>query len=83
MTVHVNVPLSDEQKAQLESVARHEKLSPERFIASLVQQRLDYESRFRGAVEVALGEVERGETLSHEEVAAMSQARRERLLRGE
>jgi predicted transcriptional regulator len=80
MTKHITVELSDAQKAQLDEIARHEDMPPEALIVDLVKARLDYEERFRAAVEEGLAQVERGETLSHEEVVARAEARAKRLL---
>lgn len=80
MTKPLTIELTDMQKARLDEIARHEELAPEALVVRLVEDRLDYEARFRAAVEEGLAQVERGQTLSHEEVVARARIRAARLL---
>ena len=80
MTVHVNVELTETQKAQLDALALHEAVQPEVLIADIVQQHLDEDARYRAAVEEGLAAVRRGEVFSHEEVVARAKLRAQRLL---
>ncbi|MEO8115433.1 MAG: hypothetical protein ABI655_13690 [Phenylobacterium sp.] len=80
MTVHVNVDLTDDQKAQLDDIARRQDTSAEALIAALVQDKLDYEARFRSAVEEGIAAADRGEYVTHEEVVARAKLRAAHLL---
>lgn len=80
MTKPLTIELTDMQKARLDEIAQHEELAPEALVVRLVEDRLDYEARFRAAVEEGLAQVERGQTLSHEEVVARARIRAARLL---
>ena len=80
MTVHVNVELTEMQKAQLDALALHEAVQPEALIADIVQQHLAEDARYRAAVEKGLAAVRRGDVLSHEEVVVRANRRAQRLL---
>jgi predicted transcriptional regulator len=75
----VNVELTDAQKELLDDMARRQGAPVEAVIARLVQDQLDYDTRFRNAVAEGIAAAERGETASHDDVAARAAARAARL----
>jgi predicted transcriptional regulator len=80
MTRHVTVELTDAQAEVLDSEAAREDRPIEAIIAGLIQRQVDYELRFRAAVEEGRAAVERGDTLSHDEVIARGKVRAAKLL---
>ena len=80
MTRHVTVELTEAQAALLDTEAAREARPVEAIVTDLIQRQVDYEVRFRAAVEEGLAAVERGDTLSHEEVVARSKLRAAELL---
>jgi predicted transcriptional regulator len=80
MTRHVTVELTEDQAALLDTEAAREARPVEAIVADLIQRQVDYEMRFRSAVEEGLAAVRRGDTLSHEEVVARSRRRAADLL---
>ena len=82
MTRHVTVELTEAQAALLDTEAAREARTIEAIVADLIQRQVEYEVRFRAAVEEGLAAVERGDTLSHEEVVERSKRRAAHLLDG-
>ena len=80
MTRHVTVELTEAQAAVLDSEAAREAKPIEAVVTDLIQRHLDYEARFRRAVEQGLEDVARGATFSHEEVVARARLRADLLL---
>lgn len=80
MTVHVDVELTEMQKDMLDDIARREGEPVEAVIVRLVQDRLDFDARFRDAVAEGIAAVGRGETSDHDDVVARARARATRLL---
>ena len=80
MTRRVTIELTDAQPAVLDSEAAREAKPIETVVVDLIQRHLDYETRFRRAVEKGLEDVARGATFSHEEVVARAKLRADRLL---
>ncbi|MDO8379033.1 CopG family ribbon-helix-helix protein [Phenylobacterium sp.] len=80
MTVHVTLELTDEQKARLDDLARLQDSPVEALLMDAVERVLDHDAWFRAEVQKGLDDLREGRTVSHEEVLAESQARREMLL---
>lgn len=80
MTRHVTVELTDAQAEVLDSEAAREDRPVEAIVVGLIQRKVEYEARFRLAVEEGLADIERGATFSHEEVVAQAKWRAEMML---
>jgi predicted transcriptional regulator len=68
MTIHVSVPLQDDQKARLDEIAELRSETTADVLAEAVAQYLDYDAWFIAKVKVGLESAERGELVDFEEV---------------
>jgi predicted transcriptional regulator len=80
MTKPVTIQLTETQETLLQETAAREESTVEGVISELIQRQVDYDARFRAAVEEGLAAVARGDTFSHEEVVARARLRAQRLL---
>ncbi len=80
MTRHVTIELTEAQAAVLDLEAAREDRSVETVVSELIQRKVDYDARFRRAVEQGLEDVARGAIFSHEEVVARAKLRTDKLL---
>ena len=66
----MEVTLSTEMQAKLARIAQERGTNPQELAREAIERLVDYDEWFVGEVEKGLAQVERGETLSHEEVGA-------------
>ena len=66
----MEVKLSPELQAKLDRIASQQGRDPESLVHEAVERLADYDEWFVRQVEKGLAQVERGEVLEHEEVAA-------------
>ncbi len=69
MEVHFNPEL----QAKLDRVAAENRSAADEYVQQLVESYLDHDAWFRRKVTSGLGQLDRGESLSHEEVGARLQ----------
>ena len=70
MTVHITVPLDDEQNAQLEALAQYQSRTPADLIASVIRDLLAKDAAWVAAVEEGLADERAGLVYDFEEVKA-------------
>lgn len=75
MTVHVTIELTEDQKARLEAVAAHQRISVSQVLVNLAEENARRDAEFRALVQEGIDAADRGETFSHEEVMARMEAR--------
>ena len=83
MTKHITIALTDAQEAHLSATAEREAVSLETVVSEIVQGRLEYDLRFRAAVEEGLAEVRAGHVVSHEDVVRRAKQRADRMFETE
>jgi predicted transcriptional regulator len=71
----VEVTLSAELHAKLTRMAQERGTHPEALAREAIQRLVDYDDWFVREVEKGLAQIQRGETLSHEEVGARLEKR--------
>jgi predicted transcriptional regulator len=64
----MEVHFSPELQAKLDRVAAENRRLPDEYVQQLVENYLDYDAWFRQKLTVSLGQLDRGEFLTHEEV---------------
>ncbi len=72
----MKVNLSADMQAKLARIARERGMEPEVLAQEAVERMVNYDDWFLHEVDKGLAQAERGETLSHEEVAARLERRR-------
>ncbi|PYR62669.1 MAG: hypothetical protein DMF87_03515 [Acidobacteria bacterium] len=66
----MEVTLSAELQAKLARIAQERGTNPQELAREAIERLVDYDDWFVREVEKGLAQIERGETLSHEEVGA-------------
>jgi len=69
----MEVHFTPELQAKLDRVAAEDRRGPDEYVQQLVENYLDYDAWFRQKVIASLGQLDRGEFLTHEEVGARLQ----------
>jgi predicted transcriptional regulator len=69
----MEVHFTPELQARLERVATENRRGAGEYVQQLVEHYLDHDAWFRQKVTASLGQLDRGELLSHEEVGACLQ----------
>lgn len=64
--MHVN--LSPELQAKLAHIAAENSSTSEEYVRQLVERYIDHDARFRKKVRIGLGQLERGEFVTHEDI---------------
>ncbi len=68
MTVHITVPLDDEQNAQLEALAHQQSRTPADLVASVIRDLLAKDAAWIAALEEGLDDVRAGRVYDYDEV---------------
>ena len=71
----MEVILSADLQAKLARIARERQTNPEALAQEAIERLVNYDDWFRREVEKGLAQIERGETLSHDEVGARLEQR--------
>jgi len=66
----MEVNLSPELQAKLAHIAAENNGGAEEYVRQLVEHYLDHDASFRQKVKIGLGQLDRGESVVHEEIGA-------------
>lgn len=80
MTKPFTISLTEAQKEHLRATATREQMTIDQVLADLVQRQIDYDVWFADKVQEGLDALNRGEFLTHEDVAACAKVRRDDLI---
>ena len=68
MTIHVSIPLEEDQIARIDEIAAARSETPAKVLAEVVSEYLEYDAAFRAAVQVGMDAAARGELHDLDEV---------------
>jgi predicted transcriptional regulator len=66
----MEVHFTPEQEAQISQIANHNGTEPEELVKNAALRLVEEDAQFRAAVRRGIGQAERGELISHEDVKA-------------